>query len=306
LPPAAPVHGRKVFPPLPTIPREDRQAQQESARPEEAPRQIDPLGASALFVGCAALLCASVSWLCVFLVPLSGAALLAGITAVLRVVRLGTSRLTFPVAAVAVASLILGTALFFPGMLGTTYRGYKDQGAEEPAAIRRIALPGSPAATGPEDPDWADASRTALQQGPTTLQVEEVTVGVAQLAPGGNKKGKMEWCLLIRLRIHRMPDPAASAAKQPPDVTSLMETHRPTMTDGAGKVYELFDVQTSGAAEKARGVVEFGWLSRVFVFEAPAAGVQQLRLELPAEVWGGTGTFRFVIPGSMIPRKARG
>jgi hypothetical protein len=291
---------------LPTIPRDDRQAQQASEGTEEAPRQIDPLGVTALFVGCAALLCASVSWLCVFLLPLSSAALVAGITAVVRAVRSGASRLTFPVAAVAVATVIVGTSLFFPGLLGTTYRGYKDQRAEDPAAIRRIALPGSPAASGPDDPDWADAGRTALQQGPITLQVEEVAIAQVQLATGENKKGKMEWCLVVRLRIHRMPDPAASAAKQPPDVTFLKEANRPTLTDAAGKVYELLDVQTGGAAEKARGVAEFGLISRALVFEVPAPGVQQLRLELPAEAWGGTGTFRFAIPGSMIPRKARG
>src|SRR5207253_1665807 len=36
----------------------------------------------------------------------------------------------------------------------------------------------------------------------------------------------------------------------------------------------------------------------VRLFEAPAAGVE-LRLEIPAETWGGTGVLRFAIPASM-------
>src|SRR5262249_366754 len=141
--------------------------------------------------------------------------------------------------------------------------GFKDQDAEDPAAIRRFALPGSPAATGPDDPDRADASRTALQQGPVTVQVEEVAVAPVQGPAEGAKKGKAEVCLVTLLRIHKTPDPAASAAKLPADVTALQERHRPTLTDAAGKVYALLDVQAGGAGQKSRDVSAFGLVSRV-------------------------------------------
>ncbi|TMQ32989.1 MAG: hypothetical protein E6K70_15585 [Planctomycetota bacterium] len=42
----------------------------------------------------------------------------------------------------------------------------------------------------------------------------------------------------------------------------------------------------------------------VFLFEPPAPGVAYLRLDVPAEAWGGRGAFRFTIPRSML-RAAR-
>jgi len=39
------------------------------------------------------------------------------------------------------------------------------------------------------------------------------------------------------------------------------------------------------------------YVEDVLVFEPPAADVQSLRLELPAEACGRSGVFRFQIPG---------
>src|SRR5262249_7883555 len=169
------------------------------------PRAVDLPGAGALFLGCAALWCASVSWLCRFLLPLSVVALLAGIAALVRARRPGRSRLTFPGAAAARGGLGVFTALVFPGALGTTYRGYKEESAADAAAIRRVPLPGSPAGAGAEDPEWADASRTALQQGALTVQVDEVVVAEVLVGSQPHKQGKPEVCLLLRLRVLHVP-----------------------------------------------------------------------------------------------------
>jgi hypothetical protein len=207
----------------------------------------------------------------------------------------------FPAAGTTVAAAVLGMALVFPGFLGPTYRGFKDDKPVNPAAIRRIPLPGTSPSTEAGDPEWADAGRTALQQGQVTVQVDEVTVASVPITSSETKKGKADASLVIRLRIQTMPGPRGGAASG--DLAALKDTHRPALTDAAGKAYALLDVQAGGTPDKGRRVLQFGLASRVLVFEAPPADVQFLRLELPAAAWGGSGTYRFAIPGSLIQRK---
>ena len=57
-------------------------------------------------------------------------------------------------------------------------------------------------------------------------------------------------------------------------------------------------------SERRAAVFPVVFQERVFLFEPPAAGVAYLRLEVPAEAWGGRGAFRFTIPRSML-RAAR-
>jgi hypothetical protein len=238
------------------------------------------------------------------LVPLSCAALLAGILALVRAFRSGRSRLTFPSAGVAVSGAVAITALGCPGLLGPVYQSLKEQGATDPTVIRRIPLPGRAATTGAEDPEWADASRTALQQGQVNVQVEEVAVAPMRSAPVPNKESKRDLCLVIRLRIRQQPQTVMSSTNRRGDAAALKQRYPPTVADTTGKVYELLEVQVGDAAEKTRGVSAFGMSSRVLVFEAPPAGVRALRLEVPAAAWGGRGAFRFRIPGPMIRRDA--
>ena len=38
----------------------------------------------------------------------------------------------------------------------------------------------------------------------------------------------------------------------------------------------------------------------LLVFDAPGSPTQGLRLEVPASAWGGTGTLKFFLPGTMV------
>jgi hypothetical protein len=286
-------------------PCEHRQRPKPQDEEEELPRVIDPLGAGALLLGCVALWFAAVPSLCGFVVPLSGVALLAGLTALVRAHRSGRSQRTFPCAGVVAAAAVMFAALGSPGLLGPTYQRFASQRGTDPTAIRRIALPGRAAGTGAEDPDWADAQRTALQQGQVTVQVEEVAVTSTRIALAPNQKGKGDVCLVIRLRVRQLPQ-GGMAAKPRGDVASLKDRYRPTLADATGRVYELLDVQTDGAAVGTRGVSALGLSDRVLVFEAPAGGGQALRLVVPAAAWGGSDAFRFAIPRAMIGRTAGG
>jgi hypothetical protein len=234
--------------------------------------------------------------------PLSGLALLAGITALVRTLRSGRSRLTFPTAGVAVAGTVVLAALAFPEVLGSTYRGFRERRSTDAAVIRRLPLHGKAGRPGGADSAWADASRTALQQGPVTVQVDEVAVTPLRGVPAPNQEGKGGVYLVVRLSVRLEPRASESAAEPLDDAAALQEKYRPKVWDVAGKVYELLTVQTGDSAEKDRGVSP-GVSSRVLVFEAPAASVPGFRLEVPAAAWGGSGAFRFGIPGSMIRRK---
>jgi hypothetical protein len=285
----------RALPALPALPPTPAARDQQ---PSEPPRDIDPLGITALFLACIALLCASAPWLCLMVLPLSLLAVLAGAVALVRAVRSGRSRLLFPGVGTAVAGAVVTLAVMFPGVLGPKYLTYKDQTPVDPTTIRRIPLPGKTASTQDDDPEWADASSVALQQGKLTIQVDEVAITEFATAVAPNKKGKMV-CLLIRLRIR---DTSGQAGKAPSDLGTLKQEQRPVLTEGTAKVYELLDIQT-GTAAKGRAGSELGMVSRVLLFDAPGAEVQTLRLEIPAEAWGGVGTFRFAIPSSLIRRK---
>jgi hypothetical protein len=265
----------------------------------ETPRQIDPIGAVALGLGCVALLCASVSWLCVFLLPLAGAGFVAGLFALARALRTGRSRWTFPSAGTAVAGTILAVAILSPALLGPTYRTFKDQVADDPDTIRRISVADGTVSPADDNSEWADASRILLQQGGLTVQVAEVSLAPAE-RPLAKKK------VLVRLLVRQSPRGGTTGAETERAAALLLGKHRPTLSDAMGQVYELVNVQAGQSGQNAHGAAALGVSSPTLVFETAATDVSALRLELPAATWGGHGTFHFLIPASMLQRKGPG
>jgi hypothetical protein len=199
--------------------------------------------------------------------------------------------------------MVLFAAVLAPELLGPVYEA--SQAVSPPdTAIRVIALTDLGAVGGMQDPEWVDASRAALQQGPVRVQVASVSLGPlqAQAAPA-KKKAATDRYLVIRLRAQQVGDARAFAAEQWHDAVPHHEEPHVTLTDHTGKVYQQRTVDLSGL--RAGGV----WTSvvfpvavadSVFVFEPPSPGAAPLRLEVLAAAWGGSGVFRFTIPNSMI------
>jgi hypothetical protein len=225
--------------------------------------------------------------------------LILGMTGLLRVLALGRSRLLFPASGTVVAGVIVCAASLSPDLLGPVYQASRAKDPIDPTAIRVVPLPGQPVNTGPESPDWADASRAALQQGGLNVQVVSASVRrVGKKDPLAKKISPGDYHF-IRLRTQQ-----AEAAREPATKPHLTpgapdEKDGPRLTDGAGKVYQLCDVQEIEAPKERRSLFPVDFQDQVLVFEAPARPAD-LRLELPAEAWGGKGTFRFTIPGAMI------
>jgi hypothetical protein len=251
------------------------------ATDEESLRPIEPVGATALFLGCAALLCASFRPLAGWLVPLSVTGLIGGVTAIIRAKRTARFRLTFPIGGTAVAATVLLVALVFPGLLGPFYQSSRPRQVDpQSQAIFRMVLPGDSRSAGPDDPVWANASRFALCQEKLTVQVIEVTVTEQR-------------CLQICLRI--MGEESSGL---------LEEENRPKLTDAGGTAYKLLDVKAASAplAEGAKANAQVPATDAVYTFELPGGDAPTLHLEVPATACGGTGTFRFAIPSTMIKR----
>jgi hypothetical protein len=274
--------------------------------PPPSARRIQPAGLVALFLAAAALLCASTSALCFLVVPLAILGLLGGLIGVLLARTNGGARLAFASAAAVVACLVLGTALFAPGLLGPTYFASRQKHEEDLTTIRAVPLPGRPPEGELPGPDWVDASRFALQQGRLRVQVATVTVGPLLAPESTKKKANPEEFLVIRLRANRVEAGHEFAIDQARWPGHRGERPRPTLTDNTGKVYRERNVLTDPESVGKSTLFPVAVVDETFAFEAPPPGVEQWRLEVPAALWQGNGTFRFTIPATLATRSAAG
>src|SRR5262249_39612767 len=164
-------------------------------------------------------------------------------------------------------------------------------------------LPGQPPRGDLGGPDWVDASKAALQQGRLRVQVVAVTVGPLPPRDGSKKKLNPEEYLVIRLRANKVEGSREfrTDPMQWPGRTG--EKVSPTLTDNTGKVYQERNVLDDTEVVGKSSIFPVSVIDEVFVFEPPPPGLDSLRLEIPASLWGGSDTFRFTIPNSMISRQ---
>jgi hypothetical protein len=268
--------------------------------------RLDPVGAVALLLGGASLLSASSPALCAFVVPLGLLSVLTGLTGLAWAVASTRHRVVLPAAAVVVGAAVLVVALWFPDLLGPAYFAARHQPGRDLATPAAVPFTGPTADGGATTPDWADASKAALQQGGLRVQVAEARVGPVQIP--GDAKHTVESYLLIRLRLQRVEDPKDFAAGALPAPAARDQAQGPTLTDDAGKTYRPRHVlDVGGVQHVARSpLFPVAVVEELFLFEPPPAGVAYLRLEVPCTTWGAAGTFRFTIPPSMILRAGGG
>jgi hypothetical protein len=197
--------------------------------------------------------------------------LILGAAGLVRVLALGRTRLLFPIAGTAMTVVILGTALLFPGLLGPAFLLSRAKEAVDPAVIRVVPLSGRPGGARTENPEWADASRAALQQGGTNLQVISASVRrVGSKSPSTNKIPPGDYHF-IRVRTQQVDAVGDSAAKHHSTSASAFGKAAPRLTDSTGKDYRLCDVQEIAALpnERRPSVFPVDFLDQVLVFEAP-------------------------------------
>jgi hypothetical protein len=270
------------------------------------PRWIHPGGVGALLATGAALLCGLVPALCGLVVPLGVVGLLLGLVS-LFVPGRRRFRQLYPVAGTMAAGAVLVIALVSPDLLGPVYLASQLRETVDPTRIRVVPLPGQ-ASAGLTDPEWVDAGQAALQQGGLYVQVLSATIRSVPVKSTPGKKSVPVQRLFVCLRTQQS-ETAVFAANPSATPGPRPDKASPKLTDSTGKVYALLDVQEAAAAvdkKRKANVFPVAVHDEVFVFEAPAPGLDYLHLEVPAAAWGGSGAFRFTIPGTMIRNEMAG
>ena len=285
-------------------------------------RHLDGGTLAAFVVGSVALLLASVPFLSVLTKPLSVLAVLIGLVAGAVHAALGGRGHAWPPLLVAALNLLI--VLF----VGAWPRG------PAPPAPPRVAISlkkgGTVAYEPVADSDWVDAGTSAVRLHDLRVQVVGVRVGGVEIAVPGKKvapsgatgrlpqrpEGAIEppgrekkivtpdRYLVIRLRVtyegvvfQQLPYESWA------DLPGAPSKHEPTLTDNLNHAYaqKTFDPSRKLVGRGDRLVLTPGReVDEVLVYPVPPAGVDYLRLQLPASAFGGTGEIRFQIPRSMI------
>jgi hypothetical protein len=249
-------------------------------------------GALALLLAGFALVCASISFLRGFVLPLSGLGLLTGLTAIVLARLSARPRLLLPILGSAAAGTMLIVAWLFPALLGPAYQHARQRREPAPVGLHAIPLAGAPALA--DVPEWVDAKRYALQR--DGLRVQVVRVSLLHQATTDAKPAQE--LLLVRARISLERGAKPLERKDQPS---------PTLTDDLGKPStlrqsEFFDM---GDGKAKSALFPVPTIEETFAFDAPAEGWKTLRLELPASRWRGNGAFQFMIavPSETAPQQ---
>jgi hypothetical protein len=262
--------------------------------------RLQPLGLLALFLLAGALVCAAFATTAAFVLPLVGASVVLGLVSIWSAYRTG-HRLLLPIAISLVAGGVLAAALANPRLLGPTYAAYR-QPPESDSEIKVIPHPQYLRDPEVRSAEWVDASKATIQQGRTRVEVLDAGVGQAR-AVGTTSEPRRYLLVRIRLRRAKTGDEIAADAFAPPLVWS--DEVRATLWDSSGERYEQRPVSVNRAGQGGPSSyigVNLDVSDEVLAFEIPPAPSNGLRLELPAEAWGGSGTLKFAIPRSMIKR----
>jgi hypothetical protein len=260
---------------------------------------VHPLGLVACFVGVAALFSASFAATTILTLPLGGIGLALGLLAVLAALGDQPVRQLLPVAGAALSGLVLAAALADPALLGPRYAASRRPTNYDPDAVRfvplRLSRDGS---TGLEADGRADASRAAIQQGMVRVQVVGAAVGPVQVVDAKRKYTKQRY-LALAVRVQHLGNgPSVRFVHW----GTTGERSVPAATaEASGRKLSAADLGSQVAAGTTYGHDLFPGklVDDLLVFEAPAQP-GPLRVDLPAEAWGGRGVFRFQVPASMI------
>ncbi len=193
--------------------------------------------------------------------------------------------------------------------------------ADVPAFEGPVAEPPAPDQP-PPGPKWIDASRgEPVNVGKVMVKIGEVKLGVSKSVDIGKALENLDPDKILQ------PDNSGAVTEHPallvqiqvgnPSETIKLELKRwskarsgeaPRLTDNFKNAYKLVTSSTDllsmvgggSGGSSAVSIMPVSTEVDTLTFEAPVAKAQYLRLELPAENFGGTGTLYFQIPRSMI------
>lgn len=262
---------------------------------------LTPLASAALCCGCVALLAASLAPSIAWAVGLGTLGLVLGGLGLVRGLALGQGPAGWSAGAAALNLVLLGVCLLRPDLLGARPLEWPWRSA--PDTARTVHIPigsgalATPGAVG--EGEWVDAGKEGVQQGDVRVRLLSAAVRPIEVrGPDGSPRLSKEKYLVLRLRLQNLGftrkvefDSWAAPA--------TAERPAPTLKDNQGKNYRL--KPAPGATAPGRvPLAPSKTVEDLLLFEAPPATVEYLRLELPAEAFGGSGPLRLQLPRALI------
>jgi hypothetical protein len=286
--------------PTPVLPRpapSDAEDEEDSTFPD----WLSPWSLAAFGFGVVALLLASLLGVRILTIGLSGGGIVMAVLGFWTNLQKGPARDRVTLAlGGTISGGVLILALFVPGVINSRWARDFSVPAGDPNKLVQVPrdqprLEGKPLS--PDD--WVDAVQDAIRQDDVFIRLESVQID--QLADKGENK-----YLQVHLRLGN------SGHERTIVVTGFSpDKDQPVLTDESGKPYPFLEQRLRKRPRGGRGPLVFdltgpqekevaatGYLDVLLVFEAPAATVAALNLEVPAAAWGRTGVCKFRFPES--------
>jgi hypothetical protein len=288
---------------------------------QQPSRAAHSLGIAALVIG---VLSFFVCWIPFLGVAVSGLGLLLGLGGlVLAVVRRG-SGVGFSIAGSGLSALSLVICLVWTFAVSSAFKAV-DNAVAKQNLTNQVAVsdpdrdkaapqdqgdappPGQDKAPPPptkSEPVWADASKGAVRQGDLQVQVVQVTIGQVPLKTiTGNSRSK-DNLLMVTLELRNTNPTKKVDYHTWSGADFSFDRDFATLKDNFDNSYKRISFGLGsypvGAVERSESIYPNKSVTDVLVFEVPLDTIEYLRLELPAENFGGTGMLRLQIPKSMI------
>jgi hypothetical protein len=237
----------------------------------------------------------------------------AGLSFVLGLVGLLVARATnrgglgLSLAAAGVSLPLLAVLIFWPTLLGIFPIFPAPAPPRDPTGGRTVVIPvgkevPEQTAEGEPEPEGVDVRGKELQQGDLRVRVVSVMTRLVEFKKPALVKPPLQRFLVIRLRISNVGVARRLPYESWGEAGPGTEERQARLMDDSGKTYRL---QNFSGAEvvghvRSKNLPPGSVVDDVLVFETPPSSVQSLRLELPAEAAGGTGTFKLRIPREAI------
>jgi hypothetical protein len=171
----------------------------------------------------------------------------------------------------------------------------------------------------PEEPKWVDASKgQPVKVGNVMVKIGDVRLGVSKSVDMNKALEMLDPDKILRTDVNAITEEPALLVEvqvgNPSDHIKLdfkpwskSRSDQIRLTDNFKNGYKpriasasLLSMGTSSSAPES--IMPNTTIADTITFEEPVAKTQYLRLELPAENFGGTGKLYFQIPRSMIQR----
>jgi hypothetical protein len=267
-------------------------------------------GLASLLLGSAALVTASIPYLRVLALPLSG---LGVVLSAVAMISASSSRdylarkrgFALPLAGGLASLTVFLLAGFWLNQFSALFAGLRKSPTAEQKTVP-LRTQANRSETGHLEAEWVDASRDAIQFGDVRVRLVSAVIGPAELKLPKSKKPPKEKYLIIRVRVSNAGAERVVQFRSWYEAAVRGEQSAAVLQDNQGKTYPMKvfppDVEVVGRVTQAN-LPPGKKVEDMLIFEGRPTQVEFLRLELPASAFGSSGAVRMQIPGSMIQQR---